>query len=173
MSKQFEKQLDIEKIIKKAVQEGMNAGKKTRVRELSSYQQTEKKLYTYNDVVKYINDCREELEEIEQYGLKDKSKGIVFMPSGSRMSPDDMLEAKIKDLNYKIQSNEREIKKIDSALESIHNDEYFKIIELKYLNVKRLNDDEIAAEMFCDRSTVCRNRNRLVSSLSARLYGFD
>lgn len=166
-----EKTLDSK--IRKAVEAGVQSGRKIKVRELTPYQQTERKLYAYNDVLKYINDCKEELEDMKKYGLKDTSKGIVFMPSGSRMSPEDMLEAKMQDLQYRIQSNEREIKRIDSALESIKNDEYYKIIELKYLNVKRLTDDEIADKIGCEKTTAYRNRNRLVSSLSARLYGFE
>ena len=169
-------ELNIEKIIKKAVKEGIKAEHKIKIndQELSPYKLTEKTLYEYNDIKKFIENCKLDIEDLKKCGLPQKSKSIVFMPSGCRVSSTDMLDAKIQDLEYKIKVNENELKKIDKALNTIKDDEYYNIIELKYLNKdKRLNDDEIAAKLYCDRSTICRNRNRLVLKMAVIIYGMD
>lgn len=167
---------NIDEIIKKAVREGIEAGmslaKKSK-QELNPYKLTEKLLYSYHGIKKFIINCQDELDQLVKYGLPEKSNSFVFIPSGSRITGMDMLEAKINDLQYKIQANEKEIEKIDKALDTIRNDEYYSIIELKYLREGQLNDDEIAEQLHCDRSTVCRNRNRLVLKLAIIIHGKD
>lgn len=164
----------IENIIKKAVDEGIKAGYNIRKNEVSNYhRRTEKLLYSYNDLKKSIVAFKDELQELNKYGLKGKSKSIVYMPSGSRMGADDLLEARVQDLNYKIQSAEREIKRIDNALEAVQDDKWFGIIKLKYF--ENMSDEDIAEidEFKCDPSTVRRHKNRLVSKIAIRLFGAD
>ena len=166
--------LKVEEIIKKAVDEGIKAGYNKRKNEITNYhRRTEKLLYSYNDLKKSLEAFKEELKELKQYGLKGKSKSIVYMPSGSRMSPEDLLEAKIQDLLYKIQSTEREIKMIDKALEAVKDDKWYKVIELKYF--QNMSDEDIATldEFDCDPSTIRRHKNRLVGKIAIRLFGAD
>lgn len=166
----------VEEIIKKAVREGINAGIHVgygiKSKETTSYfKQTERLLYSYIDMKASIESYIEEIEELEEYGLRGRSKSIVYMPTGCRLGSEDLLEAKIQDLQYKIQSSEREIKKIDKALEAIKDDEWYRVIELKYFQCK--NDQEIAEVMICDPSTVRRNKKRLINKIAVRLYGAD
>ncbi len=164
----------IDEIIKKAVDEGIKAGYAIKRKEISNYhRRTEKLLYSYMDLKKSIEAFKEELKELKKYGLKGKSKSIVYMPSGSRMGADDLLDAKIQDINYRIQRAEREIKRIDNALEAVKNDRWYIIIELKYF--KNMCDEEISEIdiIKCDPSTVRRHKNRLVSKIAIRLFGAD
>lgn len=164
----------IDEMIKKAVNEGIKAGYNVRKNEISNYhRRTEKLLYSYQDMKKSIEAFVEELEELKSYGLKDKSKSIVYMPSGSRMGENDLLEARIQDINYKIQRTEREIKWIDNALEAVQDDKWYRIIALKYF--QSMSDEDISEidEFKCDPSTVRRHKNRLVSKIAIRLFGAD
>lgn len=166
--------LNIEEVIRKAVNEGIKAGYIIRKNESTNYRRrTEKLLYSYNDLKASIKIYKEEIEELERYGLKEKSKSIVYMPSGSRLSKEDIIEARIQDLNYKIHTTEREINKIDNALETIKDDKWYGVIELKYFN--SMPDEDIAEvdEFKCDPSTIRRHKNRLISKVAIRLFGAD
>lgn len=162
----------IEEIIKKAVSEGIKVGYTIKEREIKNYyKQTEKRLYAYPGLKSGIKAYQDEISDLEKYGPPERDKSIVYMPSGSRLSEDDLKEARIQDLNYKIQCNQREIKEIDDALKLIKNDAWYMIIGYRYFQGK--SDDEIAELMHCDRTTICRNRKRLVNKIAIRFYGAD
>lgn len=166
--------INLEEAIKKAVNEGIKAGYIIRKNEVTNYhRKTEKLLYSYNDLKASVINYKEEVEELDRYGLKDKSKSIVYMPSGSRLSREEILDARIQDLYYKIQTTEREIKKIDNALETIKDDDWYGIIELKYF--KNISDIDISEldEFKCDPSTIRRHKNRLINKIAIRLFGAD
>jgi DNA-directed RNA polymerase specialized sigma subunit len=163
-------ELNIEKIIKKAVKEGIAAGYSVKQQEVKNYyKQTEKRLYSYPNLKLGINAYQDEIKSLKKYGLPGKSKSIVYMPSGSRLDRDDLLEARIQDLCYKIQCNKDEIKEIDEALKLIKDDAWYKVIEYKYFQGHK--DNEIAEILTCDESTVRRNKKRLVNKIVVRLYG--
>lgn len=168
------KELNIEKIIKKAVKEGLDAGLTTgyaiKQQEIKSYySQAERRLYAYKSLKDGIKNFKEEIKELQREGLPEKSKSVVFMPSGSRLSGDDLLAARILDLEYRIQSNKREIKNIENAVEMIKDDEYIDVIRYKYFDGKK--DTEISEKLNCDESTVRRNKKRLVNRLVIIFYG--
>lgn len=161
---------NIEEIIKKAVNEGIAAGYSLKQQEVKNYyKQTEKRLYAYPGLKSGIEAYQDEINDLQKYGLPERDKSIIYMPSGSRLGSDDLLEARIQDLNYKIQCNKREIKEIDDALKLIKDDDWYMIIEYKYFQSKK--DDEIAELLTCDESTVRRNKKRLVNKIVIRLYG--
>lgn len=161
---------NIEEIIKKAVNEGIAAGYSLKQQEVKNYyKQAEKRLYAYPGLKSGIEAYQDEINDLKKYGLPERDKSIVYMPSGSRLGSDDLLEARIRDLNYKIQCNKREIKEIDDALKLIKDDDWYMIIEYKYFQSKK--DDEIAELLTCDESTVRRNKKRLVNKIVVRLYG--
>ena len=60
---------------------------------------------------------------------------------------------------------------IDKSLEKLHDDEYFKIINLKYFDNKKY--EEIAELLEVDVSTVSRNKNRLINMLKIYLFSDD
>ena len=168
------KEIELSNAIKRAVNEGLAAGYFVKQQEIKSYYtQTEKRLYSYSDLKIGIKAYKEEIKELESGGLPKKSKSIVFMPSGSRLDSDDLLDARIQDLYYRIQRNEREIKMIEGALSIIKNDKWYSIIEYKYLSNNKKENDEIAKILKCDESTIRRNKKRLISRLSIRFYGAD
>ncbi|MEO2565354.1 hypothetical protein ABHA59_15750, partial [Clostridium tertium] len=68
---------------------------------------------------------------------------------------------------------ERDLKRIDNALDKIRDDKYFGIIQYKYLNEdeERINTDEELAQKFNkERITIIRNRKRLINKLVTILF---
>ncbi|MCX4371626.1 MAG: sigma-70 region 4 domain-containing protein [Dysosmobacter sp.] len=134
------------------------------------FKATEKRLYAYPVLQAKIKDDEEMLEEIEQYGLRGRSKSITrFIKSGIRLEPDEIKEAVMLDLRATIDGDKYEISRIDKAIEQIADDEYRDIIRYKYFEQK--SEDEIADLMHCAPRTVRAHKSRLVWRLSVFLYG--
>jgi beta-lactamase class D len=140
------------------------------------FHQTERLLYHYSDIKIRIDDLRSEIRELKRGNIKSKSKSILSMRSGStRLSADEQIEELIKQKRLDLERNNFEVKRIDKALLNISDDEYYEIIKLKYFGAKNVqkNDEEIAQILYCDKSTVSRNKNRLIKRLSVLLFGAE
>ena len=150
-----------------------NINVKEEKKELSYYKRVEILLYNYENLKDAIKQKEEDIEYLEKHGLPEKSKSIVAYSSAGGNSKGDMfLELKEKYIRDKIEI-ERDLRKIDNALNKIRGDKYFKIIELKYLN--REDDkietaEELADALDKDRSTIIRNKKRLINKLATILF---
>jgi len=165
------KNIDI--IIKKAVNEGIEAGRRLSERAPdNAYKAVERRLRALPDLKDKIKKDREYLEDLLTYGLPKHSNDIVrFKRSGIRLSDDEILEALIMDLKASIAANEYEIKTIEDALEVLKTDPYYPVIKGKYF--EQLSDEVLAEKLCCDASTIRRNKARLVRRLAVRLYGVN
>ena len=164
---------DIEKIIQRAVQAGIEAGRAQAEKTVKdAYRATERRLYALPVLLKKVEDAKEKLQELEQHGLRKRSRDIIrFSRSGWRFSHDEILEALKLDIEASIAADEHEIETLKKALKQIENDTYYLAVKGKYLD--GLSDDEIAQAISCDPSTVRRNRGRLVRILAVWLYGAE
>ena len=140
--------------------------------ELSYYRKVEILLSTLHSFKDAVKQKEEELEEIKRYGIHEKSKSIVCYSSAGGVAPGDRyLELEEKYMKEK-KETEREINRIEKALDKIKDDKYFTIIELKYLNFdeKSKTDEEIAEILGKDRTTIIRNKKRLINKLKVILF---
>lgn len=165
------KPLDISAVIKDAVNAGLQAGRVQAASETkNAYKDTEKRLYAFPVLLNRIADNKERMQEYIEHGAPGRSKDIVrFTRSGSRLSPDEILEALLQDMQANIAADEYEVATIAAALKTIEGDQYYAAVAGKYLEGR--TDDDIAAAIPCDASTVRRNRGRLVRRLAVWLYG--
>lgn len=142
-------------------------------KELSYYKKVEILLYNYENLKEAIKQKEEDIENLEKYGLKERSNSIVvYSSAGGNPEADRYLELKQRYVIEKLEI-ERDLKRIDNALDKIRKDSYFDIIQLKYLNQdeeKLIKDDEIAENMNKDRRTIIRNRKRLIQKLVTILF---
>lgn len=163
----------IEAIIKKAVIEAIEAGRKlSEQKPKDAFKATERRLYALPDLREKVKRDRERLEELQEHGLRSRSNDIIrFQKSGRRISDEELLEGLIQDLKATIAADEYEIKTIEDALAPLTSDPYFRTVTGRYFD--NLTDEEIAKEIPCDPATVWRNRGRLVTRLAVRLYGVD
>ena len=167
MSKGRPKNPTVEEIIHRAVHAQRVASER---QPKDIFKATEKRLYAYPVIKLKIEDDRERIEEIEQHGAPGKSKSVVrFQKSGIRLSPAEIAEVLITDINAQIASSEYEIDTIDKAINIIAGDQYADVITFKYFDGK--TDEEIAKLIPCDPSTVRRNKSRLVGRIAVFLYG--
>lgn len=158
------KSLDIaEKVIEK-----LNNSNKIK-QEMPYYKRVELLLYNYENLKEAVRQKEEAIEELEIYGLPEKSKSIVMYSSaGGNTQADRYAELKEKYRMEKLET-ERILKRIDNALDKIKEDKYFKIIVYKYLNSEeeKVNTDDKLSELLNkDRSTIVRNRKRLINKLA-------
>jgi DNA-directed RNA polymerase specialized sigma24 family protein len=163
------RQPDIETIIEKAVNAGLKAGR----REAEDiYKATEKRLYALPVLEKRIKDNQQRLVELQTQGSPRRSKDIRRLSRpGMRLSPDEILEVLIADVEAAIAKDEYEVETIKKALENIKDDPYYLTVEGRYF--EQISDDEIAKKIHCDTTTVWRQRKRLVQTIAVWLYGAD
>ena len=110
------------------------------------------------------------MAEIKQFGPQNKSSSITrFMKNGLRLSPEEIKEALIMDMEAGIAADKFELEIMDRALGHIAADEYYLTVTGRYL--EGLSNEQIAERIPCELSTVWRNRKRLVQQLAVMLYG--
>lgn len=163
----------IEKIIRQAVSEGIEAGRRQAEQSTkNAYRETERRLYALPDLKDKIEKDKAYLEDFKKYGPSGRSADIIrFQKSGVRLSEEDIKSAIIQDYTARIAANEFEIKTVEEALAPLTRDTYFLALSGKYF--KNFSDEIIADRLHCDPRTVRRNRGRLVSRTAVRLYGVD
>lgn len=102
--------------------------------------------------------------------VQEKSKSIVrFSASGVRSDPEEMYDAIMCTLEAHIAADQEEVDEMMKALNTISNDYYYPVVYDAF--ILHRTDESLAQELCCDLSTVRRNRRRLVTILSIRLYG--
>jgi hypothetical protein len=162
---------DIESLINAAVKKAFNAG---RVDASSSakdaFKATERRLYAIPILQKKLQNDRENLEEIQNHGLKERSKSIVrFNRTGYRVSPEEMLDAIVQDLEAKIAQTEHEIETLYKAMEAFADDPFYPAVTGRY--IERYDDEDIALDLGCGTTQVWKQRSRIVKDISVMLYG--
>lgn len=158
-----------EEIIRMAVAAGRLSAERTPV---NAYEATERRLCAIPDLREKLKDDEEELEDTRLYGLKERSHSIPrFFKSGVRLTPEEILEAVVIDLEAAIAATRHELEALEKALKSIEADPYYLAVAGKY--IERMTDNEIAEKIPCDPTTVWRNRKRLVQRVAVRLYGVE
>jgi predicted transcriptional regulator len=165
------KKTDVDAVIKKAVAEAVNAGIMAgRRMPMNAYKETERRLYAYLTLLERVADNIEKLEEIKSRGPREFSKSLIrFTGSGQRLTTEEIAEALTRDLAASIAADDHEIETVSAALLKIKNDPYYLAVYGKF--IEGMTDDDIAAKITCDPSTVRRNRGRLVRKLAVLLYG--
>ena len=129
-------------------------------------------LYNYKSFKCILADKRMLLDEVEKYGLPDRSSSVTIYPtsptSPTNDSKDDVKEEYINTLQHQIKSLERHIRAIDGALNTIKHDKYYRIIEYKYFN--KLSCSLIGEIYYLDKSNVSRQDKRLLKELESCLF---
>ncbi|WP_238861093.1 hypothetical protein [Clostridium sp. YIM B02569] len=143
-------------------------------KELSYYKKVELLLYNYENLKDAIKQKDEEIRHIERYGLPQASGSIVvYQTSGGGISPEDRYLQLIDKYKVEKVETQRDLIRIENALDKIREDKYFDIIQLKYLNLQKdklETDEKIAERLDKDQSTVTRNRKRLMNKLITILF---
>jgi hypothetical protein len=136
------------------------------------YNATEKRLYAYPVIKAKIENDMDLLERYLGGEKPSKSSWFTrFQKSGVRLSDEEILDTLIEDMRAKIAANQYEIETIDKALEFIKADQYANIISCLFFEGKTIA--QTCEEVPCERSTVFRQKARLVQRLAIFLYGVE
>ena len=163
----------VDEAVKKAAEAIIRANKEFDASQRNYFKETERLLYSLPALrLKVAQD-----EEDMGNGLlvpKERSKDIVCPIKNNYYGPHDPLaqaERYIAERKASMERTRREIQRIERALETIQDDEYYDIIPLKYWDL--LQPAEIAERLNCDERTFYRHKNRLVNKLKVVLFGAD
>jgi DNA-directed RNA polymerase specialized sigma subunit len=138
----------------------------------NAFKATERRLNNLPTLRAKVKDDRERVAELATHGSIERSTSLVrFRRSGSRVEPEDALDALIQDMAANIAATEYEIATMEKALALIAGDQHVQIIPCLYFD--NLTVQETAKAVNCDRSTVFRYRARLIQSMAVFLYGVD
>ena len=138
----------------------------------SIYSKTESLLYNLPQLKKAVQERREQISEIERYGLPKASKSFtVFIPNSGyvdNVSEYEKKENKIEQLHGVINELESRIAQIEAAIDTVKADPYFPIIKMRYFDKK--TNAQIAERLKCDEGTVKRHKNKLLESIRFALF---
>lgn len=142
------------------------------------FRKTEMLLFNYPRFKEAIEDKREQIREIEGFGLRRSSKSIVKMSvtstknlSGEYEKDLEQKEIQIAKFREAIEKTESYIDKIDKAVSKLEGEPYHDIIRMRYF--EGMTRGEIAEELFIDESTVSRNKNKLINILQIHFFPND
>lgn len=167
MPKKDNGKIDIPDLIRQAVEAGRMAEAKG---SKDIQKSTENRLYSYPVLQQRIADNQERRQEFLEKGPRGRSAGIVrYQKSGSRLSPEEIFDCVLQDIDANIAADQEEIDTIDRAIALIQNDTFIRAVTGKYFD--GLSDDAIGEEIICDATTVWRNRKRLLKTIQTYLYG--
>lgn len=135
------------------------------------YKQTIKRIKALPILMERVEDNRARLGEDGNL-MPGKSKSIVrFSASGVRADPEEMLEAVRRSVEAHLAADQEEIDLVTRALEYVKEDLYYPAVYDGLVLHK--TDEQLAEELYCDESTVRRNRSRLIRIIAVRLYGVE
>lgn len=113
--------------------------------DMNFYKKTEILLYNYEKLKLAVMQKEEDIKYIEENGLPERSKSIVFFSTAAgNVSAGDRYVELIEKYKVEIAETERDITRIENAINKVKSDKYFKIIELKYLKQEAKTDEEMA-----------------------------
>ena len=160
-------------IIREAATAAFAAGLvQSTTRSSDAYKDAERRLYNLPVLRAKVENDKEKLIELQTHGSPTRSKSIVRLDrSGSRILPEEKLDALIRDITASIAANEYEIETVEKALSIVEKDPYYEIIPCIYFG--GMSAEDTCGEVHCERSTVFRQRTRLVQRVAVYLYGVD
>jgi len=162
----------VDEAVKKAAEAIIKANKEFDESQRNYFKETERLLYSLPALRLKVAQDEEDLKN-GQMKLKEKSRDIVKLSrgGGGSFDPDEREERYIEQRKESMERTKREIQRIERALETIQDDEYYEIIPLKYWD--GLSPVEIAERLNCDERTFYRHKNRLINKLKVVLFGAD
>lgn len=162
----------VDEAVKKAAEAIIRANKELDASNRDYFKETERLLYSLPALKLKLAQDEEDLRN----GLvspPEKSRDIVKPSQGGyRMhDPDAREERYIEQRKESMERTKKEIQRIERALETIQDDEYYDIIPLKYWD--QIPPVEIAEALHCDERTYYRHKNRLINKLKIILFGAE
>lgn len=138
----------------------------------SIYSKTESVLYNLPYLKEAVLNRREQIREIEKYGVPMASKSFTVFTRNSgyvnTANDYERKENKLEQLRGLIKELEKRIAQIEAAVDIVRDDPHFPIIKMRYFEKKTYV--QIAECLNCDESTVKRHKNKMLESIRFALF---
>ena len=154
------------------ITDGVSAAKSVKT-EKTAYQKTESLLYNYCGFKRIVEDKRNEIADIRKYGVPQKCGAMGERVQSSRVLtgivlPEDSVEQAVQRIEDSMADTVAAITLIDRCMESLKNDPYYRILEMRYFEGR--TQEDIALEFGCSQVTISNNKSRLIKELSMRIF---
>jgi hypothetical protein len=162
----------VNQAVKQATKVIMAANEERELSERNYFRDTEKLLYSYPALKLKVAQDEEDLASGEAFIKTEKSSDIICFSPGATRLPDDQIQQELeRSRRASMERTRRQVRRIERALESIKDDQYYEIIPMKYWD--NLSTEEMAVKFECEVRTVQRNKNRMVNKIKLILFGSD
>lgn len=146
---------------------------------LSTYDSTVKLLREYPKLKESVIDRKEQIKDLESYGLSKSSKSITKIPVNSlKLEEDEIIANNINSLKQHIFRTEVVIRYIERVINRFKQDKYFDSIRLYFFEGKT---NEQIADYFMKKhkkesilpETIRLNKNRLIREMQSYFFPND
>lgn len=137
-------------------------------------QKVEKYLYSYETLKINIQLKKEDILNLEREQLETCPAVHIVNTKEyrhSRLTVEDKRRFLADNIRVSIYHDEILLNRIERALNSIKDERYYKIIQLRYFN--NMNMREIAEEIPCDIKTAYSNKDKLINKLMIIFFGAE
>lgn len=161
----------IDKAVAKSVDAIMKANEEIHSGERNYYKETERLLYSLPALRLKVDQDKEDLNDPDAvFSPRSKSKDIIrYTAHGGGLGFD--IDEYTRSRKSSMERTRREVQRIERALETVQDDQYYDIVPMKYWDL--MLPDDIAERLCCDERTYYRHKNRLINKLKIVLFGAD
>ena len=164
---------DIDRIADKII-ERMKTDKEIKTeKQLTPFQKTEKLLSELSLLKGAIDSKNMLIEDLKKEGIsiQKKETGVNVQASKVYLSELEKVENKIEKLEEEIARIGNVVNMVERALDTIKNDKYYKIIEMKYFD--ELTFEHISEKLKISVITAKRYKNKMIRQLQLVIFSDD
>ena len=164
---------DIERIADKII-ERMKTDREIKTeKQLTPFQKTEKLLSELSLLKGAIDSKNMLIEDLKKEGIsiQKKETGVNVQSSKVYLSELEKVENRIEKLQEEIVRIENVVNMVERALDTIKNDKYYKIIEMKYFD--DMTFEYIAENLDISERTAKRHKNYMIRQLQLIIFSDD
>lgn len=164
---------DIDRIADKII-ERMKTDREIKTeKQLTPFQKTEKLLSELSLLKGAIDSKNMLIEDLKKEGIsiQKKETGVNVQASKVYLSELEKVENRIEKLQEEITRIKNVVNMVERALDTIKNDKYYKIIEMKYFD--DLTFEFIAEKLDISERTAKRHKNYMIRQLQLIIFSDD
>ena len=164
---------DIDRIADKIIERMKNEKEIKTEKQLTPFQKTEKLLSELSLLKGAIDSKNMLIEDLKKEGIsiQKRETGVNVQSSKVYLSELEKVENRIEKLQEEIARMENVISMVERALDTIRNDKYYNIIEMKYF--EDLTFEDIAEKLNISVRTAKRHKNFMIRQLQLIIFSDD
>ena len=164
---------DIDRIADKIIERMKNEKEIKTEKQLTPFQKTEKLLSELSLLKGAIDSKNMLIEDLkkERISIQKRETGVNVQSSKVYLSELEKVENRIEKLQEEITRIENVVNMVERALDTIRNDKYYNIIEMKYF--EDLTFENIAEKLDISVITAKRYKNKMIRQLQLVIFSDD